>query len=211
VTDILAELDRIRREVGTGQLRGGEEHTVIVRRTYPAPIDDVWDACTNAERIGRWLMPVSGDLRVGGKYQLHGNAGGEILACEPPSRLRVTWVFGDAPASEVEVRLSAGPDGDTEFELSHIGAGPPDMWEQFGPGAVGVGWDLSLLGLALHLAGQVIEDPEAWQTGPEAAAYITGSSRAWGAALGAAGAPADHVDAVIANTTAFYTGAHPAE
>ena len=64
----------------------------------PAPIEDVWDACTTAERIGRWLMPVSGDLRrLGGKYQLEGNAGGEIVSCEPPRLLRVTWALGRPP------------------------------------------------------------------------------------------------------------------
>ena len=33
-----------------------------------AAIDDVWDACTNPERIPRWFLPVSGDLRLGGRY-----------------------------------------------------------------------------------------------------------------------------------------------
>ena len=45
----------------------------------------MWDACTDPERIGRWFLPVSGDLRLGGRYQLEGNAGGEILRCEPPT------------------------------------------------------------------------------------------------------------------------------
>jgi uncharacterized protein YndB with AHSA1/START domain len=80
--------------------------TVVVRRAFPAPIEDVWDACTTAERISRWFMPVTGDLRLGGKYQLEGNAGGEMLNCEPPRLLRVTWVMGEGPASEVEMRLS---------------------------------------------------------------------------------------------------------
>ena len=31
--------------------------------------------------------PISGDLRLGGRYQLQGNAGGEILVCEPPQHL----------------------------------------------------------------------------------------------------------------------------
>ena len=37
-----------------------------------------------------------------------GYAGGEILRCEPPRLLRVTWVMGEGPASEVEVRLAPG-------------------------------------------------------------------------------------------------------
>src|SRR5262249_55998757 len=92
---------------------GGGSRTVLLRRAFPAPVEDVWDACTTAERIGRWLMPVSGDLRLGGRYQLHGNAGGEVLRCEPPKLLRVTWGMGDGPASEVEVRLSPGEGAET--------------------------------------------------------------------------------------------------
>ena len=34
--------------------------------TYRRRIEDVWDACTTAERIGRWFLPVTGDLRLGG-------------------------------------------------------------------------------------------------------------------------------------------------
>ena len=59
-----------------------------LRRTYDAPIDDVWDALTTPERIGRWFLPISGDYRLGGRYQFEGNAGGEILACERPNRLQ---------------------------------------------------------------------------------------------------------------------------
>lgn len=53
---------------------------------------------------------------------MQGNAGGEILQCRPPRLLKVSWLFGpDAKegTSEVEVRLTPGPDGDTEFELTH--------------------------------------------------------------------------------------------
>ncbi|WP_308168107.1 hypothetical protein [Nonomuraea sp. NEAU-A123] len=44
----------------------------------------MWDACTSAEHIPRWFLPIEGDLRAGGCYRLEGNAGGEVLACEPP-------------------------------------------------------------------------------------------------------------------------------
>jgi uncharacterized protein YndB with AHSA1/START domain len=211
VIDIVDQLNRIHRAVGAGELAGVSGRTVTVRRTYPAPVEDVWDACTNAERIGRWLMPVTGDLRLGGRYQLQGNAGGEIVACEPPHRLRVTWVAGEGAPSEVEVRLAPGTDGDTLFELFHIASVPPEMWDRYGPGAVGVGWDMALLGLGLHLSGNMIDDPAAWQVSPEAVAYVTGSSRAWGEALGASGADPNHVDAAVANTAAFYTGTAPAD
>jgi uncharacterized protein YndB with AHSA1/START domain len=208
--DIPREVGAIHREVGEGRVPAGEARTVLIRRTYPAPVEDVWDAITDPERISRWFLPVTGDLRLGGKYQLEGNAGGEILQCEPPRLLKVTWIFGPAEpgSSEVEVRLAAAGEDATVFELEHSAIVPPEMWGQFGPGAVGVGWDLGLLGLALHLAGAEasIEDKATWHTTPEGRQFITLSSQAWGAADVAAGAPQAGAAAAVVNTTAFYTG-----
>ena len=96
-------------------------------------------------------MPISGDLRKGGSFQLEGNAGGDILECERPRRFRVT--FG-GEASFFEIRLSPTGDGATTLELEHT---VPIEMAQSGAGAlwVGPGWDGGLLGLALFLAGEV--------------------------------------------------------
>ncbi|WP_113703278.1 SRPBCC family protein [Nonomuraea lactucae] len=199
--DIIDAIKRARREVG----EDGETKTVVLRRTYDAAVEDVWDACTDPERISRWFLPVTGDLRLGGHYQLEGNAGGEILRCEPPSLLKVSWIMGEAAGlSEVEVRLSAGSDQTTEFELRHTAVVPPEFWSRFGPGAVGVGWDLALLGLGLYLAGGSIGDPNAWQESEEARRFMTASGEAWGEAHEAAGGAPDQVAAMVKNTIAFY-------
>ena len=92
--DIVREIDAVQREVRAGRTAAGEGRQVRLQRTYDAPIDDVWDALTNPERIGRWFLPISGDYRLGGNYQFEGNAGGEIVECARPNRLRVTWVYG---------------------------------------------------------------------------------------------------------------------
>src|SRR6187402_2271398 len=97
MVDVVREVGAIEREVGTGTIAAGEGHTVRLRRTYNAGIDDVWDALTTPERIGRWFLPISGDFRLGGTYQFEGNAGGDIVACERPNRLKVTWVYGPQP------------------------------------------------------------------------------------------------------------------
>ncbi|WP_228011410.1 SRPBCC family protein [Nonomuraea phyllanthi] len=197
--DMVEELLRAQRE-----LKDGDIKTLELRRHYDAEIEDVWQACTDADRLARWFLPVSGDLRVGGTYQLQGNAGGEILQCEPPRLLKVSWLFGENPGfSEVEVRLSA-KDGGTLFELRHSAVVPPEMWSGYGPGATGVGWDLALLGLGLHLAGGEKVDEETFHLTAEGRRVITTSSRAWGEAHLAAGAPADQVAAAVAATTAFY-------
>ena len=177
MVDVKREIEATQREVGTGRLAAGEGHVVRLRRTYDAPIEDVWDGVTNPARISRWFLPVSGDLRLGGRYQLEGNAGGEILTCEPPRRFRVTWVYGEEPApgeaSIVEIRLTPAGAESTTLELEHTAVVPTEFWDQFGPGAVGVGWDGGMLGLALHLRGGSVADPIAWQLSDRRAASST--------------------------------------
>jgi uncharacterized protein YndB with AHSA1/START domain len=209
MSEIADEINRMHRRVGTRQVETGEARTVLLRRTYDAEIADVWDAVTSPERIARWFMPVSGELKVGGRYQLEGNAGGEILECVEPERLRVSWLYGPDPGfSEVEVRLTPENGERTVLELEHVAVVPDDFWDQFGPGAVGVGWDLGLYGLALHLAGGGISKEEAatWHTTPEGSAFITGSSEGWGEAYAASGADQETATRTTAATLAFYTG-----
>jgi uncharacterized protein YndB with AHSA1/START domain len=204
--DIVREIEAAHRDVGEGRIPAGVGRSVRLRRDYDAPIEDVWDALTNPERIGRWFLPISGEYRLGGRYQFEGNAGGEIVACERPNRLKVTWVYGMAGAadvSEVELRLSR-VDGMTRFELAHTAVVPDDRWAEFGPGAVGVGWDGGLLGLTLHLRGGSVDDPLAWQMSAEGRAFFTRSSEAWGEANRAAGADAEAAARAVASTTAFY-------
>ena len=206
--DIVREIEAVTREVGEGSVPAGVGHAVRLQRDFDAPIEDVWDAVTNPERISRWFLPLSGDYRVGGRYQLEGNAGGTILACDRPNSLKVSWVYGppagDLDASVVEVRLSTVADGRTRFELDHTAVVPEEFWAQFGPGAVGVGWDGAMLGLTLHLRGGGVGDPEAWQVSAEGREFFTRSSEAWGEAYRASGADPDIVAQAVAGSTAFY-------
>jgi uncharacterized protein YndB with AHSA1/START domain len=208
--DIVKEIEAAQREVGQGRTAAGAGRAIRLRREYDAPIDDVWDAVTNPERIGRWFLPISGDYRLGGRYQFEGNAGGEILACEKPNRLKVTWVYGDpaspADVSELEVRLTATDAGTTRFEMVHTAIVPDDRWDEYGPGAVGVGWDMGLLGLTLHLRGEraAIADAEAWQVSDEGRDFATRSSAAWGQANVAGGADPEVAARGVSNTTTFY-------
>jgi uncharacterized protein YndB with AHSA1/START domain len=207
--DIIGELAAVHRETGHRRLPGGEARTVRLRRSYNAPIEDVWDALTTAERINRWFLPISGDLRLGGRYKFEGNAGGEILQCEPPHLLKVSWIFGESAEgdiSEVEVRLTAAAGDTTVLNLDHVATIDAERWSTYGPGAVGVGWDLALLGLGLHLTGGEItaEERDAWGMSPEARKFMIGSSDAWGAAMAAAGASPDEAATATRNTTGFY-------
>ena len=206
--DIAREIGAVRREVADRSVPAGDAKAVILEREYDAPIEDVWDALTNPERIGRWFLPISGDYRLGGSYQFEGNAGGEIRECDRPNRLKVTWVYGivnsDADISEVEVRLAPVGANRTRFVLEHTAVVPEEFWAMYGPGAVGVGWEGGFLGLALHLSGGSVGDPLAWQVSDEGREFNTRSSEAWGEAYRAYGADRDAVAAAVANSTAFY-------
>lgn len=211
MTDILSELAAVHRETGsrTARAASGTEvdaRTVVLRRRYDTTAADLWDAVTDPERLRRWFVPVTGDLRLGGRYQVQGNAGGEIVRCEPPSRLTLTWFMGepkDDEFSQVDVELSE-VDGGTTLTLTHVATPPPEFWTQFGPGAVGVGWDLTLLGLAGHVRGEDFGDHEAFERSPEARQFMTDSAAAWGSAMTAAGYPDDQVRTAVAGTTSFY-------
>ena len=205
--DVIHEINAARRQVGTRVLEAGEARTVTITRTYAAEVEDVWDACTNPERIRRWFLPVSGDLHVGGRYQIEGNASGTIQTCNAPHGLSATWEYGDE-ISWIELRLSQAANGHTRFELEHIAHVDDERWAQFGPGAVGVGWDLGLLGLAGHLGRYATVEPSeaaAWSASEEGRRYATLSSEAWREASVAAGTDPESARAAAERTTAFYT------
>ena len=206
--DVVHEVNAERREVGARTLEAGEARTSTISRVYDAGVEDVWDACTNPQRIPRWFLPVSGDLRLGGRYQLEGNAGGTIERCDPPHGFAATWEYG-GDVSWIEVRLRPEADGRTRFELEHIAHVADERWAEFGPGATGVGWDLGLMGLRLHLAsGQAVNPQEfaGWSASDEGRRFISLSSQAWCDASIAAGTDPTAAAEAAARTTAFYTG-----
>ena len=175
--DIARHLSAVHREVSAKPET--ETVRVLLRRSYDAEIDDVWSAVTDPERVRRWFLPLTGDLRVGGTFNLEGNAGGDILDCQPPGLLRVT--FG-GPTSTVELRLTpdAERDGATVLELDHS---VPLAMAGSAAGAlyVGPGWDGAVMGLGLFLAGEPIEDPVAMANSLEVQEFSLESLRVWAA------------------------------
>jgi len=207
--DAIEKASLVTRSVDTVDRDGRPAKLLTAGRTYPTSIEDLWDAVTNPERIPRWFLPITGELRPGGRFQLEGNAGGEILSCEPPRRFEITWEYG-GETSWVTVELSGEPGGEeAELELRHLAHVPDDFWDQYGPGAVGIGWDLGLVGLDLHVSsGEALdrEEVRGWETSPNAREFITRSSAAWRDASVAGGTDPEAASASAERVTGFYLG-----
>lgn len=206
--DVARLVGAVTREISTRELHGKLARVLMASRTYDTTVEELWDALTNAERIPRWFLPVSGDLRLGGRYQLEGNASGEVTLCEPPRHLTVTWEFG-GDVSWVDVQLEESV-GSAVLRLEHIAHISEEFWNQYGPGATGVGWEQAFLGLELHVAevGVALEpkDVQAWLSSEEGAALVRQCSEAWCLASIAAGTDASAARASAQRTTEFYSG-----
>jgi uncharacterized protein YndB with AHSA1/START domain len=208
--DVQHQISAVRRSIGSRTLEAGEARVQTLAQVYDTNIDDLWDAVTNAERIPRWFMPVTGDLSQGGRYQLEGNAGGTITRCDKPNNFAATWEY-DGNVSWIEVRLSAEGEGRTRLELEHVAHVDEDFWNQFGPTATGLGWDSALLGLALHVTDPASAmDPAsaaAWVASDEGKAFMRGGADAWAAAYVAAGGDPEDAKGMADRGYAAYTGA----
>ena len=208
--DIDAQIAAVDRGLTDGTRDGAVTRVQTLAQTYAAPIDDVWDALTSVERIPRWFLPVTGDLRLGGRYQVEGNAGGTVQTCDAPNSYGVTWEFGGG-VTWLTVRLSAVDETHTRVELEHVALADDlgaEMWEQFGPSATGIGWDGALLGLSQHLTtGEIRPDNSAeWLQSDEGRRFQRLSADRWAAAHEASGADAATARRAADTTYAAYTG-----
>lgn len=198
------------REVDSGQRDGSPTHIIRARRTYPTTPDDLWDALTEKDRVRRWFAEVSGDFKLGGRFSVNGNADGDITVCEPPKSLASTWEFG-GNTSWVRITIENAEDGAVlvlEHEL------PADKkseahWDQYGPGATGVGWEMAIFGLDAHLSGDgksLLQAGFAWMESTQGRATLRMWAKAWGDAHVKAGASAQTGYGMAKRTAAFYTG-----
>ena len=180
-------------------------------RHYAARIEDLWDAITNPERLPRWFLPVSGDLKPGGHYQLEGNAGGTIERCESPDTLDVTWEFGGSE-SWLRLRLESKGEGTLLVLKQLIGKDEASEahWKKYGPGATGVGWELGFLGLGLHLdsGGEAVDEAgfHGWLATQEGKTFLKAIADEWGRAHVGAGEVDEVAMTMAGRTAAFYCG-----
>ena len=205
--DLTAHLNAMTRVVKNLERDGKPAKAVIASRVYDTDAADLWDALTNQQRLPRWFAPVGGDLKLGGRFHVENNASGTITECERNKKIVATWEFMGG-MSWITITLTPASEG-TKLELEHLAFVDPH-WQKFGPGAVGVGWDLSFMGLSRHLAEpdqpHPAEAAEGWFASQEAKDLIRTTSTDWGLADINAGEVPDDARARAELTRKFFSG-----
>lgn len=179
--DIDHQISAVVRKVGTRVIEAGKAHVVTISQSYNTEAHDLWDAVTDIERIPRWFLPVTGDLQVGGSYQLEGHAHGTILTCDPSTNFTATWEYGEN-IGWIAVTVRGEAPGRARLVIEHTIGPDDDQWCEFGPGAVGIGWDSMVLGLAIHLETGESIDPSfgpRWTATDDGQGFLRLSGEAW--------------------------------
>jgi uncharacterized protein YndB with AHSA1/START domain len=98
------------RTTGTMRALDQQRGAIRVEDVYDTDIDDLWAACTEPERLARWIAEVSGDLHVGGtinaSFTSSWTGPGRIEACDRPHHLLLTMEPGTDDASQIEAWLT---------------------------------------------------------------------------------------------------------
>lgn len=85
---------------GRPETRDGQDHLVLTR-TFPAAVEDVWAAITESQRLGRWFGTWTGDPSTGQvrlRWDFEDDVAEEtyvIEACRAPHHLRVRNLSDD--------------------------------------------------------------------------------------------------------------------
>jgi uncharacterized protein YndB with AHSA1/START domain len=127
---------------GRIELRDGE-HVLVQTRELRAPVEDVWAAVTEPDRLARWIGSWTGDPESGSvlfrmlfEGEEHAGETMEIRVCDPPHRLHLTSHAGpDTWLLELDLTHA---DGVTTLTFSQPGVREDQV------GGVGPGWDYYL-------------------------------------------------------------------
>lgn len=163
----------------TGRRHDVDGETYCVwQRTFHAPIDDVWAAVTEPERLARWIGTWTGDPADGHvRFQMlfeGDDIPGEMFTideCEPPHRLRITTSMpydGENPEHWL-LRLDLEEsDGVTTLTFAQ---NVPDLKMAEG---VGPGWDYYLDRMVAAETGRSVESIVFDDYSPSMAQYYLG-------------------------------------
>ena len=137
-------------------VRDAEGVRLEFERTWPVPVEDVWDALTTPERCARWYGRWTGDPTSGSVLLTMSEEQGAtpetvgIERCEPPHALVVVVPPpGDGPW-RLDVALTPH-EGGTRLRFVHRLAEPYDAT------GIGPGWHFYLDRLEAEVAGRPVD------------------------------------------------------
>jgi uncharacterized protein YndB with AHSA1/START domain len=97
--------------IGTMRALDQDRGALRVEDVYDTDINDLWAACTEPERLARWIAEVSGDLHIGGTihavFTSTWTGPGRIEACDSPHHLLLTMQPDTEDEAQIEAWLTA--------------------------------------------------------------------------------------------------------
>ena len=192
------------RDADAGGRRGPRRHALArLRHDAGRPVGRVHEPGADP----RWFLPISGDLRPGGRFAFEGNASGTISRCEPPRRIDATWEAG-GQTSWVELRLRRSRAAARVSRSSTSRTSPTTCGPSSARAPSGSAGTAPCSGLTLYLdGGERPESIEAWSASDEGRAFYSQASERWVQASVDAGTPSGEAQAAGERVTGFYTGA----
>ena len=133
------------------------------RRSWADPIEDVWSALTEPDRLARWIGRYDGERAAGGTGTFtmtheEGESAGEpttVVECDPPRRLVIEWVQQDTDDWRIELDLWA-EGGRTQFRFIQLYAADADVTD------FALGWHWYLEKFDAEVRGR--SGPADWDT-----------------------------------------------
>lgn len=124
---------------------------VTLQRTFHAPIDELWSALTEPDRIRAWFAPAKIEPQVGGWIELQAHDGsrmmeGMIRVFEPPRVFEYDWV-SDYETTVVRYKLEEQANG-TRLTLTE------KLLTDKATERRGAGWHQHMDRLEAHMRGE---------------------------------------------------------
>jgi len=136
-------------------------YRLVYEEVYTTDIDDLWAAVTQPERLARWMAAYTGDLRLGGQWEVASDddgpwGRGTVTACDAPRGFTTTWHATGEEPTDLVVRLEP-VEGGTRLVLEHSG-----VQSIF----YGAGWQTYLERLGGYVADPAADlgGEDAWQS-----------------------------------------------
>ena len=134
---------------------GGSSGGARFDRTFATTVEDLWSCLVLPERLNQWFAPVSGTFVLAAATSSSlvsaDRTTGQVLVCEPPRLLEVTWRFPDQSVSLVRAELRAEGTA-TVLSLEHTELPLSQL------AGYGAGWQAYLDALDGDLAGASATD-----------------------------------------------------